>query len=55
MTFRKYLRYTIEHGHANDRNDDFYSVAYWYQSDVYTNFPALPPAADRIPRLHVKA
>jgi hypothetical protein len=55
VTFRKYLRYTIEHGHANDRNDDFYSVAYWYQSDVYTNFPALPPAVDRIPRLHVRA
>ena len=55
VTFRKYLRYTIEHGHANDRRDNFYSVAYWYQSEVYTNFPALPPAVDRIPRLHVTA
>jgi hypothetical protein len=51
VTFRKYLRYTIEHGHANDRADNFYSVGYWYQSEPYTDFPALPPVEDRIPAL----
>jgi len=52
VTFRKYLKHTIEHGHANDRADNFYSVAYWYQSEPYTDFPALPPVEQRIPVLH---
>jgi hypothetical protein len=51
VTFRKYLKHTIEHGHANDRADNFYSVAYWYQSEPYTDFPALPPVEERIPAL----
>jgi Protein of unknown function (DUF2961) len=49
VTFRKSLKYTIEHGHANDRADCFYSVAYWYQAEPFTDFPQLPPAADRVP------
>jgi hypothetical protein len=49
VTFKKSLKHTIEHGHANDRGDCFYSVAYWYQSEPYTNFPALPGVEDRIP------
>jgi len=49
LAFRKYLKHTMEHGHANDRADCFYSAAYWYQSEPYTDFPALPPAAERIP------
>ena len=55
VTFQSYLRHTIEHGHANNRADNFYSVAYWYQKEVYTQFPALPPASERIPRLHVRS
>jgi hypothetical protein len=51
VTFTKYLKHTMEHGHANDRADCFYSVGYWYQTEPYTNFPALPAAADRIPAL----
>ena len=51
VTFRKYLRHSMEHGHANNRADCFYSVGYWYQSEPFTDFPALPPAADRIPAL----
>jgi hypothetical protein len=51
VTFRKYLKYSIEHGHANDRSDCFYSVAYWYQTEPYTAFPPLPPVADRNPKL----
>src|SRR5256885_688782 len=34
IPFTKSLRATIEHGHANDRGDNFYSVAYWYQSEI---------------------
>lgn len=49
VTFEKYLKYTIEHGHANDRGDNFFSVAYWYQSAPYTDFPDLPPLEARIP------
>lgn len=49
VTFRRYLKHTIEHGHANNRGDCFYSVAYWYQSKPYTEFPALPGKTERIP------
>lgn len=51
IAFERSLKFTIEHGHANDRGDCFYSVGYWYQSEPYTNFPALPSAADRHPAL----
>jgi Protein of unknown function (DUF2961) len=53
VTFTKYLKHTIEHGTANDRADNFYSVAYWYQSEPYTDFPALPSVGDRIVRLQI--
>jgi len=51
ITFRKSLKHTMEHGHANNRADCFYSVAYWYQSEPYTDFPALPPVAERTPTI----
>jgi len=51
IAFTTYLKHTIEHGHANDRADNYFSVAYWYQAGIYTDFPALPPVASRIPRL----
>jgi hypothetical protein len=55
VTYTRYLKHTMEHGHANDRADNFFSVGYWYQSEPYTDFPALPPVADRTPRLHLPA
>jgi hypothetical protein len=51
IAFQNYIRHTIEHGHANNRADCFYSVGYWYQSEPYTAFPTLPDAAARIPAL----
>ncbi|MGC9970776.1 MAG: glycoside hydrolase family 172 protein [Bryobacteraceae bacterium] len=51
VTFTRYLRHTMEHGHANDRGDNFFSVGYWYQTEPYTDSPPLPPAAERIPRI----
>ena len=49
VTFERYLKHTMEHGHANDRGDNFFSVAYWYQAAPYTDFPPLPPVEARIP------
>lgn len=51
ITFQKSLRATIEHGHANHRSDNYYSVAYWYQTEPHEPFPPLPPAEDRYPRI----
>ncbi len=51
VTFERYLKHTIEHGHANNRGDNFFSVGYWYQSTPYTDFPSLPPVASRIPQV----
>jgi hypothetical protein len=53
IPFGKSIKATIEHGHANDRNDDFSSVAYWYQSEPHVAFPALPAAADRLPKVAI--
>jgi hypothetical protein len=52
IPFTKSLRATIEHGHANHRSDNFFSVAYWYQAEPHAEFPHLPSLAERIPRLH---
>ncbi len=52
VTFQRYLKHTMEHGHANHRADNFYSCCYWYQTEPVTDFPALPPLAERIPTLH---
>ncbi len=51
ITFDESIKVTIEHGHANHRSDDFYSVAYWYQTEPHAAFPALPAAEDRIPKM----
>ena len=53
ITFTKYFKATIEHGHANDRSDNFYSVAYWYQTEPHKPFPPLPSMDDRIPILEI--
>jgi hypothetical protein len=47
------MKASIEHGHANHRSDNFYSVAYWYQEEPHLPFPPLPAADDRIPTLQV--
>jgi Protein of unknown function (DUF2961) len=51
ITFTKSLRATIEHGTANNRGDNYYSVAYWYQTEPHAPFPILPRVADRLPRV----
>jgi len=51
ISFEKSIRVTIEHGHANHRSDDFYSTAYWYQTEPHAAFPALPTVAERVPKV----
>jgi len=51
VCFRKSIRVTIEHGHANDFANDYSSVAYWYQREPHAPFPKLPPLEDRRPRM----
>ena len=52
IPFTKSLKATIEHGHANHRSDNFYSVAYWYQSEPHASFPQLPKLEERVPRIY---
>jgi hypothetical protein len=50
VRFRRSIRVTIEHGHANRRSDDYSSTAYWYQTEPHAPFPPLPGMAERLPR-----
>jgi hypothetical protein len=47
--FQKSLRATIEHGHANDREDVYTSVAFWYQTEPHQKLLPLPPVNERLP------
>jgi len=49
VMFRRSIRVTIEHGHANRRNDEYASVAYWYQREPHKAVPPIPPVAERMP------
>ena len=51
IAFQQSIKHTIEHGHANDRGDCYYSVAYWYQTQPVSRMPAMPPLAERIPQV----
>jgi hypothetical protein len=51
VPFEKYFRMTIEHGHANHRSDNFYTVAYWYQQGQHRLRKPLPPVNERLPRM----
>jgi hypothetical protein len=42
IRFDRSLRWTIEHGHANNFGNDYSSVAYWYQTEPHAPFPVLP-------------
>jgi hypothetical protein len=52
IPFTRSLRATIEHGHANHRSDNFFSVAYWYQAEPHAAFPPLPALEERIPKIY---
>jgi hypothetical protein len=42
IRFTRGLRWTVEHGHANNFANEYASVAYWYQTEPHATFPALP-------------
>ncbi len=50
IRFKKSLRASIEHGHANSLCLEIASVAYWYQTLPSKPLPPLPSPADRLPR-----
>jgi hypothetical protein len=50
IRFKKSLRASIEHGHANCLTLDLASVAYWYQTLPSKPFPPIPSADERKPR-----
>jgi Protein of unknown function (DUF2961) len=52
IPFRRNIRVTIEHGHANHRSDNFYTVAYWYQTEPHKKFPPMAKAENRVPRVY---
>ncbi len=52
--FQKSLRATIEHGHANAREDDYTSVAFWYQTEPHQKLFPLPPVNERLPNAYWK-
>lgn len=51
IPFTTSFKATIEHGNANHRSDNYYSVAYWYQAEPHDRFPTLPAVEDRLPAL----
>jgi hypothetical protein len=51
IPFDKSFKATIEHGNANHRSDNFYSVAYWYQGEPSGSLPPLPSVEQRLPKL----
>lgn len=50
IRFSRSIRWTIEHGHANNYENDYASVAYWYQLEPHKPFSALIPVEKRMPR-----
>ncbi len=50
LPFKKSIKVTIEHGHANNRADDYSSVAYWYQKEPHKRFPKMLSVKERLPR-----
>ena len=48
--FHKNITVKIEHGHANQRSDDYSSTAYWYQKEPHKKFKPLLRINERLPR-----
>jgi hypothetical protein len=51
IRFQHSLRWTLEHGHANNFGNGYASVAYWCQKPIAAEFPALPPREELLPPL----
>jgi hypothetical protein len=44
VRFPKSIRVTIEHGHANNFENNYTSTAPWHQKDPHKAFPPMPSA-----------
>lgn len=51
ICFDRSLRWSVEHGHANNFANEYASVAYWYQEPLSSRVPPLPGAAELRPAL----
>lgn len=51
IPFKENIRVSIEHGHANNRSDDWSSVAYWYQEEPHREFTKMLPVRLRLPNI----
>ncbi len=49
VRFHTAIRVTIEHGHANNFENDYTSTAFWYQKEPHKAFPPMPGARERQP------
>ena len=49
VRFKKSIRMTLEHGHANNIANDYSSTAFWYQDEPHKPFSALLAVGDRHP------
>jgi len=49
VRFQKSIRVTIEHGHANNFENDYTTTAFWYQKEPHKAFPVMPSAQERLP------
>jgi len=50
VRFKKSIKVTIEHGHANTQSNDYSSVAYWYQTEPHKPWAPMPKVEERLPR-----
>ncbi|WP_066195688.1 MULTISPECIES: glycoside hydrolase family 172 protein [Gracilibacillus] len=49
IMFDQSIKVTIEHGHNNNRSDDYASTAYWYQTKPGCDFAPILPVKNRLP------
>lgn len=49
IPFKKSIKFTMEHGHANESMADYSSTVYWYQKEPHQEFSPLKKASMRIP------
>lgn len=51
IRFTSSLRWTVEHGHANNFANRYASTAFWYQTGAHAPFPPLPSREEALPAL----
>ena len=54
VRFQKSIKATIEHGHANNFENDYSSVAYWYQEAPGAKLLPIPDKASRRPKRFIQ-